>query len=406
MNKTIGCILIATGAAIGGGTIALPIVVAGMGFPVAAALLIAIATLSCAAGLLTLEVNLAFKAPHNTFATMAEASLGKAGKGIIYVLWVIFLYAMISAYISGGASLVHAGAQLLFGDSFPQLINTTVYTIVLGGVVAYGARAVDLLNRGLFTIKTGLILVLFIAFLPQVNVAQLMSEHHWIYAGAGIPVIMCAFGSHIVIPSITEYMGHDIKKLRLIILCSNVIPLAVYLVWIACLLGTIPYGGENSLISIAGSSTKVETLMFVISANMKSHVMVVVINLFSHVVIVTSFLGCSLSMFDFIRDRKNHEMTPSRVRTAMLTFAPPLVIGLIYPDALVQLLGYASILVAIMLIILPAVMAWRMRKRMSMVSPYRMAGGSSMILIVAILGCALIGAEIFRMTGYFIVWTG
>jgi len=386
--------------------LALPIAVAGMGFSIAALFLIGIWVLSWVAGLLTLEVNLAFEGPRNTYATMAEATLGPLGKGVTYVLFVIFLYALTSAYISGGSSLIQAASQLLFGYSLPQWINTSLFTLVLGSIVAWSTRAVDLFNRGLFGIKTVLLLVIFIVFLPQVNISHLLAQHDWFYAGAGIPVILAAFGSHIVVPSVAQYMGRDLGKLKIIVLFGSLIPLIVYLIWTACMLGTIPYYGENSLASIASSPTQIETLMYAINATVQTPVMSLVINLFSHVVIITSFLGCALSLFDFLRDKEYAAKPPHRAVTGLLTFVPPLLVGLFYPDALVQLLSGASIVAALILIVIPALMAWRLRKMTTLSSPYRVPGGTPLILSVILIALVLIGTEIGRMTGFFATWLG
>lgn len=405
MNKTIGCILVAAGTAIGAGTLALPLVVAGMGFQVASLIFILIWALMWVSGLLTLEVNLAFLAPRNSYATMAEGTLGKTGKWATYILFILLLYALTAAYMTGGASLIQAGCELLFGHSLPLWANASLFTLCLGSIVAYSTRAVDLFNRGLFSIKTLLLLSLFIVFIPQISVSQLFTQVEWQYAGAGIPVILTAFGFHIVIPSITQYIGREVPRLKMILLFGSLIPLAVYLLWVACLLGTLPYRGDNSLASVVNDPTPLQALIFAIDKAQSSWWMSTVINLFSHVIIITSFLGVTLSLFDFLRD-KEHERIPHRGRTALLTFAPPLLIAVLYPHAFIQLLSYASIFVAIILIILPALMAWRLRQMTSLQSTYTVPGGTFLLIIVAAAGFTLIGIEVLRMSGGFNIWTG
>lgn len=405
MNKTLGCILVAAGTAIGAGTLALPLVVAGMGFSVAASIFVAIWALMWISGLLTLEVNLAFQAPRNSYATMAEATLGKVGKWTTYILFILLLYALTCAYMTGGASLIQAACELVFGQSLPLWANATLFTLILGSIVAYSTRAVDLFNRGLFSIKTVLLVFLLAVFLPQINTSQLLAQADWQYAAMGIPVILTAFGFHIVIPSITQYIGREVSRLKMILLIGSLIPLLVYLAWIACLLGTIPYQGANSLATVVNSPIPLQALIFAIDKVQASVWMSTAINLFSHVIIITSFLGVTLSLFDFLRD-KEHERIPHRARTAMLTFVPPLFIAVRYPDAFVQLLSYASIFVAIILIILPALMAWRLRNNPSLSSPYTVPGGTPLLIAVALAGFILIGIELVRMSGGFTVWVG
>lgn len=405
MNKTIGCILVVAGTAIGAGTLALPLVVAGMGFSVATLIFIGIWALMWVSGLLTLEVNLAFQPPRNSYATMAEATLGKLGRWSTYVLFILLLYVLTCAYMTGGASLIQAACHIILGKSLPLWANATLFTLVLGSVVAYSTRAVDLFNRGLFSIKTMLLVFLLVIFLPQIDRTALFAQADWQYAGMGIPVILTAFGFHPVIPSIIQYMGHEVSRLKLILLIGSFLPLLVYLAWIACLLGTIPYHGDNSLAMVVSSATPLQSLIFAIDKAQSSLWINTVINLFSHVIIVTSFLGVTLSLFDFLRD-KEHERIPHRARTALLTFLPPLFVVIIYPDAFVQLLSYASIFVAITLIILPALMAWRLRRSRTLSSPYTTPGGTPLLIVVGLAGFALIAIELIRMAGGFAVWVG
>jgi len=405
MNKVIGCILVGAGTAIGGGTLALPIVVAGMGFPLACITLIGIWALSWAAGLLLLETNLAFKAPHNTFATMSQATLGKAGKWFTSITFMLLLYALTSAYISGGASLIQAASQLLFNHNLPNWINATLFTIILGSIVGWSTRAVDLFNRGLFSLKAVLLLVVFIIFTPLIDVSQLIDQHEWRYLAAGLPVIFASFGGHIIIPSIAPYLDNDVAKLKKVVLFSSLLPLIVYLIWIACMLGSIPYFGENSLATIANSPTQVESLIFAINANASAPWISVVINLVSHLLLITSFLGVALSLFDFLSAKKNAIVAP-RGYTALLTFIPPLLIALFYRDALIQLLGFAAIFAAFVVIIVPGLMAWRVRRIPSLHSTYRAPGGTVLIAVIIIVALGIVVTEILRILNWLPIWTG
>jgi amino acid permease len=221
----------------------------------------------------------------------------------------------------------------------------------------------------------------------------------------GIPVILTAFGFHIVIPSITQYIGREVSRLKMILLLGSLIPLIVYIAWVASLLGTIPYQGEYSLATIVNNRLPLQALIFTIDKIQASVWMSTFINLFSHVIIITSFLGVTLSLFDFLRD-KEHEIIPHRARTALLTFIPPLLVVILYPDAFIQLLSYASIFVALILIILPALMAWRLRHNPTLTTPYTVPGGTPLLVAVGLAGIAFIVIEVIRMSGGFAVWMG
>ncbi len=405
MTKTFGSILIAAGTAIGAGMIALPLVTSGIGALYATLLFIFVCSVVFYSGLLTLEVNLAFKAPRNSYGTMALETLGKPAQYLTSLMYLLLLYALASALISGGASLMEATNLLLFNKTLPNFLNAIIFTVFLGAIVTLSTRAVDLTTRGLFLVKAILIMIIFSLFLPKVDYVNLLQQREAIYLWAAAPVILTAFGFHIVIPSLAPYLDSDPKKLFKVLFWASAITLIIYLLWITTLLGTLPMFGSNSFAEIAKSNGSVGELMIAIDHYMKMPWLTGVINSFAHVAMITTFLGVALSLFDFLRDRKpghsSHRMT-----TAGITFIPPLLIALFYPNGFVQLLSYASIFAAYILIILPAIMAYRLRKMSTLSSPYRVSGGTPMILLVAFIGIGFIIVECLRILGYLPVWTG
>lgn len=373
MNKTFGSILVAAGTAIGAGMLALPLVTAGMGYTLSAVLFLFVWALVFYSALLTLEVNLAFKAPHNSYATMARATLGRGGQYITVATFLLLLYALSSAYITGGASLFETAAILLFGKTLPNYVNVILFTLMLGFIVSWGTRAVDLLNRGLFSIKTILFIAVVILFFPQVNYVNLLTQHESQYIWAAAPVILTAFGFHIVLPSLVSYLGPDPKQLRRVLLWGSLLPLIIYLVWLAAVIGILPRYGEYSFQTLAQTGGSVGELIIAINNHMQVPWLSVMVNAFANVALITSCLGIALSLFDFLRD-KQKGVVPHRAKTALYTFVPPLCIALFYPNGFVQLLSYASIFAALILIILPGLMVYKLRGNDALTTPYQVWG--------------------------------
>lgn len=403
-NKILGSILVAAGTAIGAGMLALPLVSAGMGFAWAMVAFLAVWSVMWVSGLLTLEVTLAFKAPRNHYATMARATLGKTGKAVTLLAYLLLLYALISAYISGGGQMLEAASLLLFEKSLPTWANALIFTGILGLVVSYGTRALDYANRGLFIGKLILLVLVFGLFLPQIDVYSLLAQHQVQYLWAALPVVITAFGFHIVIPSLALYLNEDPKALQKVLLFGSLLPLVIYLIWLGALLGTLPLSGEHSFSSLAQQGGSVSDLMLAINESGQSVWLSPALNLFAQVALITSFLGVSLGLFDFLQDKKDKQ--PHRVRTALITFVPPLCVVLFYPKGFVQLLSYASIFVAIILVILPALMAYRLRRMPELSSPYRTPGGNFTLVVVGLMGVGFVMVEFARIAGLLPVWAG
>lgn len=403
MNKIVGSTLIAAGTAIGAGMLAFPLVTAGPGFIPSALIFISMWGAMYVSALLTLEVNLAFKAPQNSYPSMAEATLGKTGRFITYVSFILLLYMLIAAYITGGGSLFEALCLMVLQKAPPAWANQLIFTLFLGGVVSLGTRAVDLLSRSLFSVKLVLLGLIFTFFLPQVHVMNLTTQVAPHYGWVALPVIITAFGFHIVIPSLAPYLNNNVNALKKVLLFASLLPLLVYILWIAALLGTLPYEGDMGFRALARGDGSLSSLMLAINHWRPSPWMNAVINAFANFAMITSFLGVSLGLFDCLQDKK--EKVPHRARTAFFTFAPPLMIGFFYPEGFVTLLSVASIFVAIILMIIPALMAYRRRQIPALRSPYQVPGGTATIVIIVLLGGTFVAVELLRQAQLLPIWS-
>lgn len=363
-NKVIGSILILVGTSIGAGILALPMVSASSGFLSASLLMIGVWALMTITALLILEVNLFFPAESNSFDAMSRKTLGKIGQLTTWISFFGLLYALLAAYTAGTATLL---TSLLAAKNIylPTSISATLFIVVFGGAVFWSTSAVDYSNRFLMSIK-GLLLVASITLLmPYIDMVKIFSSHELYsnrYLGAAAPIFLVAFGLHLTIPSIRNYVGNKPKELRFIVLCSMTVPLIVYLLWLLTTLGVVPLNGEHSFSQIKAAGNSVNGLIAAVDVLTKNSWVMVAINGFSNVAMTTSFLGVSLGLFDFLADGlKRSDTRFGRFQTALVTFVPPLIFALFYPKGFIIALSYAAIFESILCVILPALMAYKFR---------------------------------------------
>lgn len=387
ISKFIGSTLILLGTAVGAGMLALPIISSASGFFPAAILLIAVCGLMTITALLILETTLAFKEYSNNFSTMATSTMGITGKVIIWVSCLLLLYALTAAYIAGSTSLL----TTLFGSlhiHMPATVNALLFVAVLGGAVFWSTKTVDLLSRGLWSVKGLLLIVTFILLVPHINFTTLAGGYgfsHSKYLLAVAPIFLCSFGFHTVIPSLTNYIGRDVKQLKAIIITGVSITLCIYLLWLA----------ESLSVVTVANGTSVGDFVKAVSDIVNNKWVTMGINGFANIAMTTSFLGVSLSLFDFLADgfkRKNN--ISGRAQTALLTFIPPLVFALVYPNGFILALSYASIFVAVICVIMPALMALKLRKSTTLHSPYKFFGGVWLIRAIVVIGIMFIVLQI------------
>lgn len=398
MNKFLGSTLIVTGTAFGAGMLALPMVAAATGLIPALILLVAIWTVMLFTGLLTLEVNLAFPVYRNNFSTMSNATLGRAGQVTAWIACLALLYSLTAAYVAGDASLLSVGINSALKIKAPEWIYAILFTVILGGAVFWSARAVDILNRAFISIKGLLLVVALVLLMPHISLhtfARAPGSAKYVWACA--PIFLCAFGFHHIVPSLTNYIGPKPKTLKKVIVIGAIMPLIIYVVWLVVVLGIIPLAGNHSFMMLSKSHGSVGEFMnfLILIANNKW--LTASVDGFSNVAMTTSFLGVTLGLFDFLADAFRRVNTRAgRAQTALLTFIPPLIFALYFPKGFVVALGYAAIFGAVLTVILPALMVYKLRKSTQLSSPYRAFGGTFLLIVAIIVGILIIGLQLLN----------
>lgn len=108
--------------------------------------------------------------------------------------------------------------------------------------------------------------------------------------------------------------------------------------------------------------------------------------IFSNFAVASSFLGVTLGLFDYLADLFGFDDSAmGRFKTALLTFLPPIVGGLLWPNGFLYAIGYAGLAATIWAAIVPALLARKSRKRFG--SPkFRVWGGKPMIALITVFG--------------------
>ena len=384
-SRFIGGILLVAGTAIGAGMLAIPVITSFAGLFPSLALLAFVWVFLYITARLLLDANLACPGEPN-FISMVGRTLGPLGKAICWVTYLLLLYSLTAAYIAGSAPFFQSVAWFLIGWKLPLWAEPLPLLCFFGLFTYLGTKPVDRINR---LLMAGLILSYFllISFLPSHTDASLFLHKDPIALCIAIPVVMTAFGFHIIIPTLTTYLNHDARKLRSVILIGSLIPFVVYVVWEFLILGTIP------LVDLANAWQKGESAVLPLVQVLQIPWISLVAQFFSFFAIVTSFLGVSLSLSDFLTDGlKIRKYSFGREIASLLTFVPPLVFVYAYPRGFLLALEYAGIFVAILLCIFPALMVWKLPK-------YRSFSRRTLLCSIILISFFVIGLSILEAGG-------
>lgn len=380
--KVIGGILLIVGTSIGAGMLALPLATAQLGFIGSLILLFICWSVMTAGALLILEVNLWMPANSNLI-TMAKNTIGPIGQVMAWASYLLLLYSLLCAYIAGGSDLFH-DFLALNGIVIPQSLAAIILTIVLGSVVYFGIRVVDYFNRGLMSVKLSAYILLAALLTPFIKIDNLLAgDIKQVTSIVAITVTITSFGYAAIVPSLRVYFEDDVKKLRRTILIGSLIPLLCYIAWDAAIMGIIPLEGVNGLISIIQSKASTSDFVDTLSSTVNREAVTFLAKLFTSICMVTSFLGVALCLADFLADGLQVEKKGFKnLIIHLITFLPPLGIVLFFPNAFVKALEYAGIYCIILLILLPAWMAWRGRYQKRIAHGYQVAGGKTLLAIM------------------------
>jgi tyrosine-specific transport protein len=397
VNKFIGSTMLVVGTAIGAGILALPLVGAQVGFIYSTIALILIAILAYFANMLILEVNLAFPLHENSFSSMSHAIFGKAGKVLMWLLYLFYLYAIVIAYISGNASLLDHVFSYYFHIIIPNWLTAVAFVVVLGFAVFISTAAVDYLNRGLLSLKGIFLIAVLIFLVPYVDVSNLMRNdlHSAQHLNVAAPVFLSALNFALIIPSLSNYLEKDVKAIKLSILAGLFIITPIYIWWLFVAFGTVPMDGVHSFNALFAAHGSVGEFVSVLSFIAHNKYVILGINGFTNITMTTSFLGVSLALFDFLADGfKIANTQVGRFKTSMLTFIPPLIVALLFSNAFISALGYVGVLIAVLFFIFPVLMVYKLRKQKKLISTYRAPVGKLFLAVIFLFGVAIIILQI------------
>lgn len=390
--------MIIAGTAVGAGMFSLPVVMSGVWFNISMVALLLTWFCMTTSGLMILEANLNY--PEGaSFHTIVLDLLGPVWNVINGLTVAFVLYILTYAYISGGNSIVSMTLNNTLGYVPPSAIGSLSFALILAFIVWLSTKAVDRIT----TIMIGGMVITFF-----LSIGGLMGEvkhdilfntiepnaSYWPYFLVTLPFCLASFGFHGNVPSLMKYYGKAPKKIIFCIVTGTVIALTIYVFWQLSALGNISRTDFKAIIAQGGNmGVLVGALNRVINNPSLSYLL----SIFSALAVATSFLGVTLGLFDYIADMfKIGDSRSGRTLTALITFIPPTLGGVLYPEGFITAIGFAGLAAAVWAAIVPALMARASRQRFG--SPlFRVWGGSVLIWFIVLYGLTNAVAHVLAM---------
>ena len=398
MNKTVGSTLLVAGTMIGAGMLAMPLTSAGIGLTATVFLLISLWAVLTFTALLFVELYQTADSDAG-IGTLAAQYFGKAGRIISTAVLIVFLYALIAAYVSGGGSLLMDLLPAMGDKDTMNKIAVLVFTIFFGSFIVIGTHSVDKINRVLFFVMIAAFILVLALMLPNIKFDNLMAmpiDNALIISAS--PVFFTAFGFHGSIPSLNKYLDGNVKSLRIAILVGSGITLFAYFLWQLSTHGLL---SQNEFLQILREDATLNGLVKATLEITQSPIIANAVKIFSTLALVTSFLGVALGLLECIEDllKQSFNIHAGRISLGLMTFIPPVLFSLFYPEGFILALGYAGQMFAFYAVVLPVALVWKARKIHPNL-PYRVWGGKALLVLVLVLGVIITSIPFAIRAGY------
>lgn len=340
-TRILGASLMVAGTSIGGGMLTLPTMAAKMGYSLTLCAFVVYWGIMYLSARNMMTCTLA--SPQKShFLSMSFQSLGFWGMCITGIIYLALLLCLNAVYLNGLTQVFHL-------DQAQPLLGLTFIALLFSLIMIIGYRCIDWANRGLMILMVAsfilLALILTSVFDPKNLIAQNLSLSSAISYPC-LQLMITSLGYQIIIPSIAQYVQYQRKALHQSILIGSCITLLVYIIWISLVMAYIP---QDTILSWDH-----QIITHLIEAMPR---FAALSSIFSTTAIATSFLGVTLCLLDFTTDGLKRLNIPRAYLALIINI--PAIIMVYFGFQFINGLAIAGSFVAMLLILLPAVLAWQ-----------------------------------------------
>jgi tyrosine-specific transport protein len=354
-NGQLGGIFIVAGTCIGGGVIALPLMLASVGLVFTVLVMAAMWATMHYSALINLELNL------QAGRGMDIGNLGKhfSGPGAAWfgrMVLLLLMYALMAAYFYGLSSLL---AEIFHLPPQSRWLVTMTIAAVFCALMVLPVRGLDSVNKPLFIGMLVIAAFLLIGLSRHIFWDRSLllpplaaKPSHWL---AVVPVLFTSFGFQVIFHTLSDYYALNKDVLRRVFLWGSLIPAVVYIVWTVAVLLAIHGNNPAFYGEMVLGHADVGTLVAELSRITANPAIRTIVWTVSVLAIATSMIGVGLGLCTTLQaylPGKFHH-AHHRAFPAVVSTIPPLILALLVPSAFTVILGAAGVILAVLAILLP-----------------------------------------------------
>ena len=297
------------GTIVGAGILGIPYVVAKAGFVVGLIFIILLGLAFLYLNLFTGEIVLRTKEQHQ-LTGYAEKYLGRWGKRVMTFTMLFSIYGALTAYLIGEGESLRA----IFRVGSP-LFYTLIFFIIGFLIVWRGVKATG--KAELFLILFLFVVVVLISIFSyrQLDFSHLTTFNlGYILLPYGV-ILFSLLGSP-AIPEMQEVLGKDKKLMKRAIIIGSLIPILLYIVFTAVIMGLV--GIEQ--FELLQPNERIATIALSVYAHP-------LLGIFANVLAVLSMFTSFLALSIALTEVYEYDYKMTRSASLLLTFSLPLVIA-------------------------------------------------------------------------------
>ena len=389
MNKQITSVLLVAGTCIGAGMIALPLALAKLGIIPSLVVMLSAWFLTYYPSLVSVELNL--QSEHGlSLGLLGRKFSGKKAEMLGEISVKLLSYALLSAYIYGGASII----QKLISNTWTFAVTETVLSGAIIVLLLLPIKIISKVNNMAFIGFIGLFLLLIVKIVTCIDpaITPWKVSPNLSNVASIATIVFTSFGYQVIFHTLRDYCGRNVKMLKRAFFYGSIIPMVIYMIWTCGVLAVIYKADKEFYSLIVDGNVEVGDLVKALSEIFRFSGLQIVIWWVSIFTILTSIIGVGLGLIESYHLSLRKKLKYSKLVSAIVTIVPSYIIATIVPNAFIKTLGMAGSILVVIAIILPIYLF--LKAKIS--SPYIHILKKWCLILCLLVGIMLIEAEIFR----------
>ena len=359
MKKVILSACLVAGTSVGAGMIALPMALCKIGILPTIILILGVWFFMYVSGILGIELNL--RAGRGLpLGKLARLYSGPIASSIGTISLILLIYALVCAYLYGGASILQSFFASHVGWTLELKSIVLVYAFLLGLLLIFPVGSILQVNRILFTILLVFFSLLVCGLLYKIELSHLPLLDHsatnlrsWTEA---IPVLFTSYGFQVIFHTLTNFCDKNPVILKRSIFWGSLIPAIVYIIWTISTLGVLYRYAPQEYQQLLAGKLEVGQFIQALAQTASWPLVQMLAAVISIVAIVKSSVGIGLALSDAWQEQfgklNAKRQNTLKMVSVVLTLIPPLGMALFVPQLFLKALrfgGMVSIVIAILL---------------------------------------------------------